>query len=311
VKVFHADPWSRQGSHYSRKMEAKIIRFCKEMSMTAISNELGEPDNNLWRVFHHHVKFNILEKFNFKDVTRVCVDETATKRGHSYITIFSDYDTGLVLYVAKGRKMEVFDEFYGWLWDNGGHPGNVELFSMDMSVSYQAGRKAYFAGAQVVFDRFHIKQCLNDAVNKVRTEEVKSEKTLKKTKYIWLKNEQNLTAKQKDMLREFLHESSLDTARAYQLKSSFDMLWSIQTRAVGPYIEKWIEKALGLDLEPINDFVETIRDHFDGIVQSIVTGVTNAVSEGLNSLMQLARARARGYRNIENFMAMVYFLGSD
>jgi hypothetical protein len=41
---------------------------------------------------------------------------------------------GRVIFVTEGRKKEVFDLFYGWLWDNGGFPSNIELFSMDMSV---------------------------------------------------------------------------------------------------------------------------------------------------------------------------------
>ncbi len=128
------------------------------MSASAISRELGEPDNNLWRVFNYWADKNVIQKFDFKDIKRVCIDETAIKRGHNYISIFTDLDTGKVIFVTEGRKMEVFELFYGWLWDNGGYPGGKELFSMDMSVSYQAGQKEYFAGTEVVFYRFHIKK---------------------------------------------------------------------------------------------------------------------------------------------------------
>lgn len=311
VKVSHADPWSRKGSHYSFKFESLIIRLCKEMSMYAVSQELGEPDNNLWRTFRYHVKTNIIGGFNFKDVKRVCVDETAIKRGHNYVSIFTDYDTGTVLFVIEGRKKEVFDKFYGWLWDNGGHPGSIELFSMDMSKSYQAGQKEYFAEAEIVFDRFHIKKCLNKAINTIRSEEVKTVESLKKTKYIWLKNENNLTENQKMQLDGFLKDSSLNTACAYMIKSGFDQIWNVQRRAIEPLLGKWIEKALSLELKPINAFVKTIYEHYDGIIKSMITGITNAVSEGLNSVMQLARSRARGYRNVENFCSMIYYLGNS
>lgn len=78
------------------------------------SGELGEPDNNLWRSLHHHVKNEIIDQFDFSKVRRVCVDETAIKRGHYYVSIFVDYDTGNVLYIADGRKKEVFEQF-SWL----------------------------------------------------------------------------------------------------------------------------------------------------------------------------------------------------
>ena len=310
VRVTHVDPWSRKGGHYSLKFEALILRLCKEMSMSALSKEIGEPDNNLWRTFHHYVKTSILENLNLEDVKRVCVDETAVKRGHNYITIFTDYDTGKVLYVTEGRKKEVFDEFYGWLWDHNGHPGNIEIFSMDMSVSYQAGQREYFAGAELVFDRFHIKKCLNKAINEVRVQEVKTTDVLKNTKYLWLKNETNLTENQKTQLDNFLKDTSLNITKAYYIKNGFDQMWNVQKKAIEPLMEKWIENALTLDLKPITKFIETLLNHYDGIIKSIQTGITNAISEGLNSVMQLARTRARGFRNTNNFIAMVYFLGS-
>lgn len=311
VKVSHSDPWSRKGSHYSLKFEAMVLRLCREMSVTAISKELGEPDNNLWRTFHYHVKNKILAGFDFKNVKRVCVDETATKRGHKYVSIFTDYDTGQVLYVTEGRKKDVFSEFYGWLWDKEGHPGAIELFSMDMSISYQAGQKEYFGGAEIVFDRFHIKKCLNKAIDTVRKKEVESTDSLKRTKYIWLKNECNLTEFQRNKLGEFLHESSLDTARAYKLKKGFDQIWNVQSLSVEPLLKSWIKQALEVDLKPITGFINTIKKHYHGILKSMITGITNAVSEGLNSVMQLARSRARGYRNPQNFCAMIYFLGNQ
>lgn len=310
VKTACINNWNSTSSHYSNKFEAMCIRLLKEMSMSSLSKELGEPDNNLWRVFHHHVNNHIKSTLNLSNVKRVCVDETACKRGHSYITIFTDYDTGEVIYVTEGRKKEVFDEFYGWLWDHQGHPGEIEFFSMDMSKSYQAGQKEYFAHTEVVFDRFHIKQGLNKSINEVRKQEVVSNENLKKTKFIWLKNEQNLTEKQKVQLDGFLEDCSLNTAKAYLLKGGFDALWKVQKLAVRPMIEAWIQKATEVELRPINQFIKSLRRNIEGVINSIITGITNAVSEGINSKIQLARNRARGYRNVNNYINMVYFLGN-
>lgn len=104
VKVVRSTPWDRGGNHYSLKFEALIMRLYKEMYASAISRELGETDNNLWRVFNYWVDKNVIQKFNFKDIKRVCVDETAIKRGHNYISIFTDLDTGNVIFVTEGRK---------------------------------------------------------------------------------------------------------------------------------------------------------------------------------------------------------------
>ena len=119
-----------------------------------------------------------------------------------------------------------------------------------------------------------------------------------------------MTVEQKKRLDNFLEDTSLNTSIAYQVKIEFDQLWNVQKLAVESLVNTWAKNALALNMKPINKFVNTFYNHYDGIIKSIKTGITNAVSEGLNSLMQLARTRARGYRNSHNFIAMIYYLGN-
>jgi len=311
VKAIGSTTMFRKGSHYSYLLEDKIMRLCTQMSMSAISREISEPDSNLWRVFKHHTHQGIETLIELSTTTRIGVDETAIKRGHNYVTIFTDMDSGDVILVEEGRKKEVFSKLYGWLFDKGGHPKNIELFSMDMSKSYKAGRQDYFAHSQEVYDRFHIKKALNEAVDFVRRAEVKHCEALKKTKYLWLKGEKKLKEEEKSKLAGFIAEGTCQTAIAYQLKTAFDQLWKIQTYAVKPFLEEWIKTALQTALVPLENFVKTVQNNYQGIMLSFQTWITNALSEGINSIVQLAKSRARGFRNIENFKAMIYFLGND
>lgn len=301
----------RQGSHYSYLFEDKIMRLCTQMSMSAISREVNEPDSNLWRVFKYYTQKGVNERIDLSTTTRIAVDETANKRGHSYVTIFTDMDSGDVILVEEGRKKEVFGKLQTWLFEKLGRPKNIELMSMDMSKSYKAGHRDYFAHAEVVYDRFHIKKALNECVDSIRKQELVDCERLKNTKYLWLKNEKNLKAHEKEKLHEFLEEGTTRTAIAYQLKIGFDQLWKVQKFAIEPMLEKWIEAALSHNLKPLNDFVNTIYNNYQGIMLSFKTNITNAISEGINSVVQLAKSRARGFRNIENFMAMIYFLGNS
>lgn len=113
-----------------------------------------------------------------------------------------------------------------------------------------------------------------------------------------------LTENQADRLNQYLSDSTLKNTIANQIKTKFDQLWKAQSHAIEPMIDKWIENASSAGLKPIRAFIKTIRNHYNGIVKSIKTGITNAVSEVLNSVMQLAK----DYRNPENFMKMVYYL---
>jgi len=287
------------------------MRLSIEMSMSAVGKELGEPDSNLWRVFNEYVTKAIATQINLKDTRRIGVDETASKRGHNYVTIFTDLDTGDVIKVEEGRKKEVFEKLYGWLFDKEGHPKNIDLFSMDMSVSYKAGCRENFAHSEIVFDRFHIKKVVNEAVDKVRKAEVKHCDNLKKTKYLWLKNEQNLNEQQKEKLHEFLSESSLETTLAYKMKVEFDNFWKVQPKAVEPMLQTWMQRVLSTNITAMNNLIKTIKNNYSGIIKSMKTGINNAAAEGLNSIVQMAKSRARGFRNMDNFRNMIYVLGND
>lgn len=311
VKVIGSTKLFRQGSHYSYLFEYKIMRLCAEMSMSAVSKEINEPDSNLWRVFKYYTQKGIDEKIDLSTTTRIAVDETANKRGHSYVTIFTDMDSGDVILVEEGRKKEVFGKLQTWLFEKLGRPKNIELISMDMSKSYKAGHREYFSHSEVVFDRFHIKKALNESVDAIRRQEVLDCEELKKTKYIWLKNEKKLTKTEREKLTDFLEEGTTKTSIAYQFKAAFDQLWKVQKHAIEPMLEEWLDSVVYQNLKPLNEFVATVRNNYNGIILSIKSKITNAISEGINSVVQLARTRARGFRNIENFKAMIYFLGNS
>lgn len=311
VLVIKETPWGRMGSHYSFMMEQQIMTLCAEMSMSALSKYLGEPDSNLWRVFKYYVDRAVHSQLDLSKVRRVAVDEKSQKRGHIYVSIFTDLDSGNVICVKEGRKKEVFSEFKDWLVEKKGLPESIELFSMDMSVSYKAGRAEFFSHSEEVFDRFHVKKPLNEAVDKVRKQEVQHCEELKKTKYIWLKNPSRLTIYQEDRLNDFLRESTTLTAQAYQMKVAFDQLWLVHPYTAEQLLNNWLQNAEESGIKPILTFVKTVRNNFKGILKSIMTGLTNAIAEGINSKIQVAKARARGFRNMDNFRAMIFYIGND
>ena len=310
VKVIDKLPFGRMNSHYSFKFEQLIMNRIRNTPVSTLSNEIGEPDNNLWRVFRHYIQ-KALINIDCSNTTKIGIDEKSYKKGHKYVTIFTDLDTGNVIFVCEGKDDSTLAQFYEKLFDMTGDPNYIKLICMDMSKSFISGQKEYFSWVEVVFDKFHIKKGLNEAIDKVRKKEVVNNESLKKTKYVWLKNPCNLNANQESLLASFLTECSTDTAKAYKAKLEFDQLWSVQQNAVEPLLNEWINRSLNLNLYPINKFIKTIKNHYDGVLKAMKTLFTNAVSEGLNSLFQLAKYRARGYRNVNNFINMIYFTGNN
>ncbi len=164
--------------------------------------------------------------------------------------------------------------------------------------------------AEITFDKFHVIKLLNDGVDNVRREEVKENEILKNTRYIWLKNSSNLTKKQGATF-DSLSQLNLKTLRVYHLKTNFQAFYSLPDREAGEaYLNKWYYWATHSRLEPMIKVAKTIKRHWDGILSWFDSHLTNALLEGLNSLVQAAKSRARGYRGNRNFIAMAYLIGA-
>ncbi len=311
VLVIGEVPWGRLNIHFTHLFEQEVMKLCQEMSISAVAKQLEEVDTTLWSIFHYQIEQAKKKQLDFSEVRRICVDETASKRGHNYVTIFSDADSGDVLYATEGRTQESFAGLYSELFNYMGDPNYIKQFIMDMSKSYKAGWAQYFSHTEIIFDRFHIKKGLNESIDKVRRSEVGYVEKLKGTKYLWLKNQCDLNEIETKMLKEFMEDCNYNTVKAYSLKGGFDQLWNVQPKAVEPLLEVWINKAKNTYLAPIKTFINTIKNNYSGIINSMKTGLTNAVAEGINSIIQLTKSRARGFRNVNNFINMIYMLGND
>ena len=310
VKTIREISWGRINSHFSHLFENAILHKAREMSVIAIAREVGEDDTTLWRIINHHINEMRENQISFTHLHNICVDETSSKKGHKYVTVFTNSETKKIVFVTEGKDITTFEQFYDELKKNNIHHKNIQNISMDMSKSFIAGAKAYFPKAKITFDKFHVKKLLNEAVDKVRQEENKETEVLKKTKYIWLKSESKLTVNQKEKLSELLEESNLKTAEAYRAKLNFDAVWDIDKSKVEAYLTEWCARVSTLNLKPLNDFVKTLKNHWDGIINITMTKLSNGISEGINSIIQLAKSRARGFRNINNFINIIYLLGA-
>jgi transposase len=148
-------------------------------------------------------------------------------------------------------------------------------------------------------------KAMNEGVNEVRIQAQKNKK-LKNTKFIWLTNEENLTEKQRESLLEF-HNQKLETLRAYDIKESLRKFWECKSREEAEhYLKKWYFWATHSRLEAVIEVAKTIKKHWDGILNYFDSRITNGILEGINSIVQLIKRNARGYRNSQYFIIMIY-----
>lgn len=301
-------PWARTGSGFTLLFEALVLSLCREMPVKAVAREVGEHDTRLWRVLDHYVSA-ARDEADFSQVRHVGMDETASKRGHNYISLFVDTDEPRLLFATAGRDASTVGAFREDLEAHGGTREQIEEFCLDMSPAFRKGIRDAFPQAGITFDKFHVMKLINDAVEAVRREEVKSRPELKGSRYVWIKNRGNLPRRQQALLSELdVPRLKLKTARAYHMRLAFQELWGLRGDMAEAFLKRWYFWATHSRLDPMIRVAKTLRRHWDGVLRWFSTRISNGILEGINSLLQAAKARARGYRSTRNLITMAYMI---
>lgn len=299
-------PWGREQSGFTMLFEAFVMALSKEMPISRIGELVGEQDTRVWRIVRYHVN-QAYEKKNFATAKRIGCDETSSRKGHNYVTVFADMDKGEVIFATEGKDSGTVKAFTEELPKHEGQAEQVKEVTIDMSPAFISGVTSYLPEAGITFDKFHVIQALNKAQDEVRRMEQKKNPLLKSSRYIWLKNPENLTEKQKEQL-ETLRFENLKTAKVYQMKLTFqDIYRNIrEPKAAEEAIKKWLSWAVRSRLDPIKSFAKMLKTHFAGIMRYFTSRLTSGAMEGINSRIQEIKRRGRGFRNINNFIAMIY-----
>jgi transposase len=287
------------------------MMLAKSMPVLAVARFVHEHDTLVWRIVTHYVDAARAQA-DHSTVTQVGVDETASRRGQKYVSLFVDLEQRKVLFATPGKDASTVAAFAEDLKTHGGDPKAVTEVSADMSQAFTKGIAASLPNAEVTFDKFHVVSLVNNAVEKVRRQERQDHPELVGTRYVWLKNPENpenLTARQWEQFDALdIVNSHLKTARAYQIRLVFQDLFSQPADKAKPFLDKWYFWATHSRIPAIIDVAKTIRRHQDGILRWFISGINNAILEGINSLVQAAKAKARGYRSDRNLATIIYLI---
>ena len=301
-------PWARPGSGFTLLFEAMIMILAKAMPVKTIAEFVHEHDTRLWRILHHYVG-EARKVADHSQVKHVGMDETSRRRGHNYVSLFVDLDETRVLFATGGKDASTVGRFKRDLTDHGGNPGAIEEMCCDMSPAFISGVEKHFPEAHITFDKFHVLKVLNEAVDQVRREESKDRPVLKGSRYLWLKNPFNLKGSQAEQLEQLtIKKLNLKTSRAYHIKLNFQEFYNQTSRTAEIFLKKWYFWATHSRLEPMKKAAYTIKNHWDGVLRWFTSRINNGILEGINSLIQAAKARARGYRTERTLITMIYLI---
>jgi len=303
-----AVPWARKGSGFTLLFEAfSMLLIENEMPVNKAAKILQVYPNRLWNVFNYWIsiahKDDIIE-----DLNKVGFDETSLKKGHNYVTTMVDLAKRRVLFVTAGKGASCIEDSVDYLKEKDVDVNHIGQVCIDMSPAFISGCTKYLPNAAITFDKFHVMKEVNKAMDELRKLERKGNDLLKGHKYTFLKSKLIPEIQEE---RDLFLEMYPKLGEGYRLKELFSDFWDIEDKEEAEgYLAFWCDVAMESGIFPFRNAVRTIKAHWAGIVNYIESKVNNGILEGLNSKIQLAKKRARGYRNINNFINMIYFICS-
>lgn len=301
-------PWARENSGFTLLFEAfSMCLIEQEMAINKIGKLLSEYPKRIWTIFDYWIGIAYSEA-NHTEITKLGIDETSRKKGHEYITVAVDMEQKRTVHVTEGKDAQTIEKITDYLESKGSPKEKIEQVCIDLSPAFISGVIKEMPNAAIIFDRFHVQQLLNEAMDDVRKKEKSEHDILKHHKYTFLKSNENLSSRMKEE-REKLIVLLPKLGEAYRLKVLFDDFWELENEedAEG-FLAYWTDLAYDSKIPSFIKFANTIKTHWFGIANYTKYKMSNGILESINSKIQLAKNRARGYRNIKNLINMIYFL---
>ena len=295
-----------KGCYYTKRFCRLISGLCRYMPISAVAKHFNlrwETVKNMDKDYLQDTlpSLNVSELLNLKYIG---VDEVARAKGHDYFTVVYDLQIGQLIWVHEGRHAEVFSKFLKQLRND--TTQGILAVAMDMGPAYQKSVHDDLPNADIIFDRFHVMQNYGKAIDNQRRIEFRKANKLgqgliKGTRYLLLKNPENLTQEQKDQLKKLLLENQNMNA-LYILKEQLQALWKNKTYEVMlDELENWCQMAEATHMLYMKKFAKSLRRHKIGICNYAKHTLTTARIEAGNVGIGLIRKRARGIQDTEYF----------
>jgi len=230
------------------------------------------------------------------------VDEIYRGKKGKFLTVVCNLETAEPLWFGRERKKETLDDFFGSQLRSGQRK-RIEAACVDMWEPFRSSIQEWVPDCKIVYDKFHIVQHANDAIDEVRKAEFfrqgkEKREVIKGKKWLLMSRWENLTgAPRGELIRLF--QLNRRVFKAYLLKESLERLWNYRYEgAMLNYLKKWMNQLKWQRLVPFEKLAETLLKHLRGILNYCRTRVRFGVVEAVNGNIRMLINRGRGYQNL-------------
>jgi len=301
-------PWANRWQRVTRALSRSIATLSRVLSWQETAKHFGVDWKTVATVVKRAVEWG-LDHRPWKTLRVIGIDEVSRRKGQRYLTLVYDLERGRLVWAGEDRDAETMRKFFAWLGPR--RARSIEVVCCDMWAVYTDAVREKLPQALVVFDRFHVVQHLNRAVDEVRRQtwrQLRGEERVafKKTRWLWLKNPWNLSRKERTRLSA-LCQKNQPIVRAYYLKEAFQRFWDYKREGWSfPYLTQWLWWASHSRLDPFKAFARMIREHIDGILSWTTLRVSNGALEAMNNNVKEVSHRAHGYRTVDTFITAIW-----
>ena len=300
-----AVPFAEARRSYTRSFERFALDLRESMTLKDVARHLCVSD---WLVKDIEKRWlgKHFAKPRLKDLRHIAIDEIATKKGHKYLTIVMDLESGAVVFVGQGKGADALKPFWRSLK---AARAQVEAVAIDMSAAYYTAVCENLPDATVVFDWFHVVKLLNDKLSELRrqlfreaTDQLHKD-VLKGTRWLLLKRPENLdeTHNELNRLQDAL-DLNQSLATAYYLKEDLRLLWEEPTkRAAERFLDDWIRQADASGIRVLQTFAKTLARYRTGILAWYDHPISTGPLEGTNNKIKTLKRQAYGFRDHQYF----------
>jgi transposase len=273
------------GRHVTYRMARYIHELCKKLTIKDVAEHLHIDPKTV-----KDIDKSFLEKSfgrdKFDDLTVLMIDEIAVHKGHRYMTVVADFFSGRVVWMGYDRKKQTLDAFFSNLTEGQRHA--IEAVAMDMWEPYINRVKYHCPQAKIVFDFFHVVQGFGRVIDYVRRSEYarakgEQRKVIKDSRYLLLKNEDNLTDDQKNRLTELL-KLNRTLSSVYVLKDQLKLLYYYSDRVrVKKALDDWRAMAESINHRAVKAFARQLKYFEYGILNHADYPIGTSMLEGINN----------------------------
>jgi transposase len=291
----------------TKRLAFYIIDLCQSMTIKEVAEHFGLN----WKTVKEIHKQYLQERFSQEEIGDpgiIVVDEISIRKGHSYLTAIVDWESGRVLWIGEGRRYETLKEFFDSLSEE--QRASIEAVAIDMWDPYIKAIEEHCPQAMIVFDLFHVVAAFGRAIDKIRNQEYKKanqsgKEVIKGSKYLLLKNKENITKEERPRLKALLKLNEPLTI-AYILKDDLKNLWRYRySKWAEKAIDNWCHLAYESKIKPLLKFAKTLKRYAHGIINHCRYPIHTSGMEGIINKIKVIKRKAYGYHDLEYFSLVI------